>query len=70
MSRANKSLRLFTHVVDSLARGRQPEPALLGSIGYLMRTTAVYGNGKFGHGATAPATPIGRSSPAPSAPSC
>ena len=50
MSRANKSLRLFTHVVDSLARGRQPEPALLGSIGYLMRTTAVYGNGKFGMG--------------------
>ena len=50
LSRANKSVRLFTHVVDSLARGRQPEPALLGSIGYLMRTTAVYGNGKFGMG--------------------
>ena len=48
LSRANKSVRLFTHVVDSLARGRQPDPALLGSIGYLMRTTAVYGNGKFG----------------------
>ena len=48
LSRANKSVRLFTHVVDSLAQGRQPEPALLGSIGYLMRTTAVYGNGKFG----------------------
>ena len=50
LSRANKSLRLFDHVVDRLARGRQPEPALLGSIGYLMRTTAVYGNGKFGMG--------------------
>ena len=48
LSRANKSVRLFTHVVDSLSRGRQPDPALLGSIGYLMRTTAVYGNGKFG----------------------
>ena len=48
LSRANKSLRLFDHVVDRLAQGRQPEPALLGSIGYLMRTTAVYGNGKFG----------------------
>ncbi len=48
LSRANKSLRLFEHVVDSLARGRQPDTALLGRIGYLMRTTAVYGNGKFG----------------------
>ena len=48
MSRANKSLRLFTHVVDRLMQGRQPDPAPLRSIGYLMRTTAVYGNGKFG----------------------
>ena len=31
-----------------LARGEQPDAALLASVGYLMRTTAVYGNGKFG----------------------
>jgi hypothetical protein len=48
LCRANKSLRLFEHVIDRLSQGQQPEPALVGSIGYLMRTTAVYGNGKFG----------------------
>ncbi len=48
LSRANKSVRLFEHVVDSLADGRQPNAELLESVGYLMRTTAVYGNGKFG----------------------
>lgn len=48
LSRANKSGRVFDHVVDSLARGRQPDPAQLTAVGYLMRTTAVYGSGKFG----------------------
>jgi hypothetical protein len=48
LSRANKSVRLFEHVADSLANGRQPDVGLIRSIGYLMRTTAVYGNGKFG----------------------
>lgn len=48
LSRANKSVRLFDHVVDALAQGRQPDQALVDSVGYLMRTTAVYGNGKFG----------------------
>ncbi len=48
LSRANRSVRLFEHVVDALAAGRQPEPAQLARVGYLMRTTAVYGNGKFG----------------------
>ncbi len=48
LSRANKSVRLFEHVVDSLVQGRQPDRDMIGSIGYLMRTTAVYGNGKFG----------------------
>jgi len=48
MSRANKSVRLFEHVVDSLANGRQPDMASIIETGYLMRTTAVYGNGKFG----------------------
>jgi hypothetical protein len=48
LARANKSVRLFAHVADSLAAGRQPDAALLAGVGYLMRTTAVYGNGKFG----------------------
>lgn len=48
LSRANKSLRNFGHFVDTLASGRQPDPAWLTRVGYLYRTTAVYGNGKFG----------------------
>ena len=48
LARANKSVRLFDAVVDALARGEQPNAARLASVGYLMRTTAVYGNGKFG----------------------
>ena len=48
ISRANKSLRLFGHVVDSLALGDQPDPDAIDVVGYLMRTTAVYANGKFG----------------------
>lgn len=48
LSRANRSVRLFDHVVDSLAAGRQPDRAELDAVGYLMRTTAVYGSGKFG----------------------
>ena len=50
LSRANRSVRLFEHVVDCLANGRQPAFARLAEVGYLMRTTAVYGNGKFGIG--------------------
>ena len=48
LARANRSVRLFDHVLDSLAQGRQPDEASVEAIGYLMRTTAVYGNGKFG----------------------
>ncbi len=48
LSRANKSVRLFQHVVERLSEGRQPDVAMVDQIGYLMRTTAVYGNGKFG----------------------
>ncbi len=48
LSRANKSVRLFDHVIGCLARGEQPAAAEIGKVGYLMRTTAVYGNGKFG----------------------
>jgi hypothetical protein len=48
LSRANRSVRLFDHVVTRLAAGCQPDIADLDCVGYLMRTTAVYGNGKFG----------------------
>ena len=48
LSRANRSVRLFDHVVDRLSRGEQPDADLVDSVGYLMRTTAVYGSGKFG----------------------
>ena len=48
LSRANKSVRAFDHVVDSLSSGKQPDTNLLSKVGYLYRTTAVYGSGKFG----------------------
>jgi len=48
LARANKSLRVFENVIASLAAGIQPDLDLLSSVGYLMRTTAVYGSGKFG----------------------
>ena len=48
LSRANRSVRLWEHVVESLAAGRQPEASRIDEVGYLMRTTAVYGSGKFG----------------------
>lgn len=48
LSRANKSVRLFAHVVKALSMGRQPDADALAATGYLMRTTAVYGSGKFG----------------------
>lgn len=50
MSRANRSVRLFEHVIDCLVKGVQPHISELTRSGYLMRTTAVYGNGKFGLG--------------------
>jgi len=48
LSRANKSVRAFEHVVESLSEGKQPDKDLLNKVGYLYRTTAVYGSGKFG----------------------
>lgn len=48
LSRANRSLRNFAQFVEALSAGRQPDPAWLTQVGYLYRTTAVYGNGKFG----------------------
>lgn len=48
LSRANRSVRLWRHVVDSLVAGGQPDPGDIERVGYLMRTTAVYASGKFG----------------------
>ena len=48
LSRANKSVRVFDHVVENLSKGLQPNLDLLEKVGYLYRTTAVYGSGKFG----------------------
>ena len=50
LSRANKSVRIFNKVLDNLSNGKQPSKTLINEIGYLVRTTAVYGNGKFGIG--------------------
>ena len=50
LSRANKSKRLFNHFLENLSIGLQPEFEQVKKIGYLLRTTAVYGNGKFGIG--------------------
>lgn len=48
VSRANRSVRLWEHVVSHLAAGEQPDAAEITKVGYLMRTTAVYGSGKLG----------------------
>jgi hypothetical protein len=48
VSRANRSVRLWDHVVACLAAGVQPDRKEVDKVGYLMRTTAVYGSGKLG----------------------
>lgn len=48
LSRANRSLRNFASFLEALSAGQQPDPEWLTRVGYLYRTTAVYGNGKFG----------------------
>jgi len=48
LARANKSVRVFEHIVSALSQGQQPHPKELAEVGYILRTTAVYGNGKFG----------------------
>jgi hypothetical protein len=48
LSRANKSVRLFEYVVSCLSKGIQPDINEINKVGYLLRTTAVYGSGKFG----------------------
>ena len=46
--RGNRSERIFDHVVERLAEGRQPDVGLLAGVGYLLRSTAFAGNGLFG----------------------
>ncbi|OMH39267.1 hypothetical protein [Motiliproteus sp. MSK22-1] len=48
LSRANRSARNFDYVVNQLAKGEQPDVAQIAQVGYLYRTTAVYGSGKLG----------------------
>ena len=48
LSRANKSVRLFEYVVKCLSNGKQPDINEINKVGYLLRTTADYGSGKFG----------------------
>lgn len=48
VSRANRSVRLWEHMVSRLASGLQPDLQQIEDVGYLMRTTAVYGSGKLG----------------------
>ncbi len=48
VSRANRSVRLWEHVVSALAAATQPDQKTIDAVGYLMRTTAVYGSGKLG----------------------
>lgn len=48
LSRANRSARNFDYVVNQLATGQQPDVNKIAEVGYLYRTTAVYGSGKLG----------------------
>jgi hypothetical protein len=46
--RANRSERFFNYVADRLANGQQPEVDAVSDAAYIMRSTAFYGNGKWG----------------------
>ncbi|MGY2747378.1 hypothetical protein [Arthrobacter sp. UYCu723] len=48
LTRANRSARFFDYVSDCLAAGSQPDVETIGPSPYLIRSTAFYGNGKFG----------------------
>ncbi|WP_427019422.1 hypothetical protein ACQCSX_22925 (plasmid) [Pseudarthrobacter sp. P1] len=48
MTRANRSARFFDYVSDCLSTGNQPDVDKIGPSPYLIRSTAFYGNGKFG----------------------
>ena len=47
-SRANRSQRFFTYIVECLMAGKQPESQKMSESAYILRSTAFYGNGKFG----------------------
>lgn len=47
-ARANRSQRYFQYVVDRLKSGWQPEAAEMSDAAYILRSTAFYGNGKWG----------------------
>ncbi|MYL34987.1 hypothetical protein GLW08_18420 [Pontibacillus yanchengensis] len=47
-SRANRSSRIFQHIVNALTSEQQPDPEALAKVGYIVRSTAFYANGKFG----------------------
>lgn len=46
--RANRSERFFNYIADRLAGGQQPEAGAMSDAAYIMRSTAFYGNGKWG----------------------
>ena len=48
LTRGNRSVRFFDYLVSELAAGRQPDSQKVGDAGYIMRSTAFYGNGRFG----------------------
>lgn len=48
LTRGNRSVRFFEYIVDRLAAGEQPDSEHVGDAGYIMRSTAFYGNGKYG----------------------
>jgi hypothetical protein len=47
-ARSNRSARFFTHALEALASGRQPDVGELARTCYLMRNTGLDGNGTFG----------------------
>ena len=47
-ARANRSQRFFDYVSDRLANGLQPEADQVSDAAYILRSTAFYGNGKWG----------------------
>ena len=48
LTRGNRSVRFYDYLVQQLASGHQPEVSMVADAGYIMRSTAFYGNGKYG----------------------
>lgn len=48
LTRGNRSVRFFQYLIDCLASGKQPDSGQVADAGYIMRSTAFYGNGKYG----------------------